>query len=185
LSAVLELAEDKSDYEIQKRKENNKLIKNILKDTKEMANIINESLKLDYVVKADDLIIHTNSYINRNHNFKAPDIIYKTKKKEVFFLIQYQSYTDKRINLHILNHCIDIINDWCRENRFKKDKIYPVVIPIIIYTGKKEWKIKKIKNEDSISHHIYDNYKIDITYNLVDIQRTKNSHLKEIFSFIF
>ncbi len=189
LNAVLELAEEKGNYNVHTKRKNHlydNLIKDILSNTKEVASIINECLDLDYIIKEDELLVHKNSHIRRKNSLTYSDIIYKVNKKEVYFLIHYETEINTNIKLNILNNSIDIINDWCRENRFKQNKNYPSVVPIIIYTGNEEWKIEKInEKEKETNNNMYGNYNVEIPYNFIDIQRTNNSYLKGLFDFIF
>ena len=189
LNAVLELAEEKGNYNVHTKRKNHlydNLIKDILSNTKEVASIINECLDLDYLIKEDELLVHKNSHIRRKNSLTYSDIIYKVNKKEVYFLIHYETEINTNIKLNILNNSIDIINDWCRENRFKQNKNYPSVVPIIIYTGNEEWKIEKInEKEKETNNNMYGNYNVEIPYNFIDIQRTNNSYLKGLFDFIF
>lgn len=192
LNAVLELAEEKSNYNLHKKIKNHlydNLIKDILNNTEKVASIINECLDLNYIIKEDELLVHKNSHIRRKNSLRYSDIIYKVNKKEVYFLIHHETEINTNIKLHILNNSIDIINDWCRENRFKENKKYPSVVPIIIYTGNEELKIEKITEEDKDSskerNNIYGNYNVEIPFNFIDVQRTNNSYLKGLFDFIF
>ncbi len=43
----------------------------------------------------------------------------------------------------ILNYCIDIIQEWKKSNKINQNTRYPIIVPIIIYTGNEKWKIPK------------------------------------------
>ena len=69
LNAIFQLAEENANYNINRNKINNrhdKLIKNILKDEKEMRKFINDFLEPNEKIQSQDLIKYTNSYITKN-----------------------------------------------------------------------------------------------------------------------
>ena len=75
----------------------------------------------------------------------------------------------------ILNYCIDIMQEWCRNKRLNKtiskNVEYPVVVPIVIYTGDKVWNVPKNFKEKQISNYVFERNKINLEYNLVDINK--------------
>ena len=147
LNTVMQLAEESSSYNIGKENTHNKhdkhdkLMKSILKNKKEMSKVINNFLELNELVKEENLIKYTNSYINRKYKSNEADIVYKLKNKEIYFLIEHQSTVDSRMPYRILNYCIDIIQEWCKTNRNRRISKYPVVVPIVIYTGDRKWNV--------------------------------------------
>ena len=183
LNAVLELAEEETEYKLaQKNKENgekihDKLVKSILKDENELIKFINQFINNDIKINSDDLIKFTNSYITKKYKAKESDLVYMLKKQEIFFLIERQSNIDSTMPYRMLNYCIDIINEWCQSKKLKKVKRYPIVVPIVIYTGDRKWIVPKNFKEKQISTCIFENYKINIQYNLVDINQLSDESL--------
>lgn len=183
LNAVLELAEEETEYKLaQKNKENgekihDKLVKSILKDENELIKFINQFINNDIKINSDDLIKFTNSYITKKYKAKESDLVYMLKKQEIFFLIEHQSNIDSTMPYRMLNYCIDIINEWCQSKKLKKVKRYPIVVPIVIYTGDRKWTVPKNFKEKQISTCIFENYKINIQYNLVDINQLSDESL--------
>ena len=55
-----------------------------------------------------------------------------------------------------------------REDRIQK--VYPVVIPIIIYTGVRRWKLETNLKNMQYQARNYQNYQIDLEYNLIAVQ---------------
>ena len=72
-------------------------------------------------VKAEDLIRYTNSYITKKYKSKEADLVYKLKNQEAFFLIEHQSTIDNSMPYRMLNYCIDIMQEWSRNKRIKRN----------------------------------------------------------------
>ena len=77
----------------------------------------------------------------------------------------------------ILNYCIDIMQEWSRARKIKRETKYPIVVPIIIYTGNEKWKIPKNFKEKQIGDYVFENYKIDLEYNLVELSKLSKKFL--------
>lgn len=128
LNAVLQLAEESAEYNLNKRKRkysHDKLVKNILKDKEEVAVFINQFLEPRGEIKAEELIRYTNSYITRKYKSKEVDLVYKMKNQDVFFLIEHQSSIDNSMPYRILNYCIDVIQEWSRNKKIRKTTRLP------------------------------------------------------------
>ena len=82
----------------------------------------------------------------------------------------------------ILNYCIDIIQEWKKSKKINQNTRYPIIVPIIIYTGNEKWKIPKNFKEKQISDYVFENYKIDLEYNLIEINKLSKSFLLQIQS---
>lgn len=124
LNAVLQLAEGSAEYNVkksEKRYSHDKLVKNILKDRKEAEIFINQFLEPREEVKGENLIRYTNSYITKKYKSKEADLVYKLKNQEVFFLIEHQSSMDNSMPYRILNYCIDIMQEWSRNKKIKRN----------------------------------------------------------------
>lgn len=124
LNAVLQLAEESAEYKLnqtEKKYSHDKLVKNILKDKKEAEEFINQFLEPKEEVKAEDLIRYTNSYITKKYKSKEADLVYKLKNQEAFFLIEHQSTIDNSMPYRMLNYCIDIMQEWSRNKRIKRN----------------------------------------------------------------
>ena len=182
LNAVLQLAEESVEYNLnnkEKKYSHDKLIKNILKDKKEAEIFINQFLEPREEIRAEELIRYTNSYITKKYKSKEADLVYKLKEQEIFFLIEHQSTIDNKMPYRILNYCIDIMQEWSRNRKIKKNTSYPIIVPIIIYTGNQKWKLPKNFKEKQISNYVFERYKIDLEYNLIDINKISKQVLLE------
>lgn len=184
LNAVLRVAEEGETYnlEVKKQEKNqdkkhDKLVKTILKNPEEMAKIINEFLEPSAEVKSEKLVKYTNSYITQKYKSKEADIVYKLKNEEVFFLVEHQSTIDKKMPYRILNYCVDIMQEWVKSKKLKRQTKYPIVVPIIIYTGIEKWKIPKNFKDVQLSNQVFGDFKIDLYYNLIEINKLSKKYL--------
>lgn len=124
LNAVLQLAEESAEYnlkKIEKKYSHDKLVKNILKNKEEAEAFINQFLEPKEEVKAENLIRYTNSYITKKYKSKEADLVYKLKNQEVFFLIEHQSTIDNSMPYRMLNYCIDIMQEWNKNKKVRKN----------------------------------------------------------------
>ena len=105
--------------------------------------------------------------------------MYKYKNKNIFFLIEHQTKIDYSMPYRILEYETEIMKS-AIDIRKVKNKEYklPLVIPIVLYTGKKKWDAKRYLEE---SQETLDGVKIKAgNYNLVDINDfTKEELLQE------
>ena len=184
LNAVLRVAEEGETYNLEVKTQENKkdqkhykLVKTILKNPEEMAKIINEFLEPSVEVKGENLVKYTNSYITQKYKSKEADIVYKLKNEEVFFLVEHQSTIDKKMPYRILNYCVDIMQEWVKSKKMKRQTKYPIVVPIIIYTGIEKWKIPKNFKDVQISNQVFGDFKIDLYYNLIEINKLSKKYL--------
>ena len=68
--------------------------------------------------------------------------MYKVKDKKVFLLIEHQSKIDYEMPKRILDYEIEIMKT--AENHsviLKKDVEMPIIVPIVIYTGRRKWDV--------------------------------------------
>ena len=186
LNAVLQLAEDSVKYRTRKDKIEytyEKILGKILKQKEEVVNIINEYIKPKDKITKENLDKY--EIVSKKFKLKSSEIIYKLKNKEMFFLIEHQSKIDTNMPYKILNSCVDIIQEWKKEKEMTKIKEYPLIVPIVIYTGKEKWNIQENIKEKQMKYVNVEKYRIDLKYNLIDINKISISKLekdKSIFS---
>jgi len=157
-----QLAEETEKYYIKNPIENkgNELIKTILKDKRKVAYLYNKYLKPKEKIYSNNLIDFTNMY-------KLKDIIiYKIKNKQIYLMIKHQKDIDYNITYKVLEYSVNIIQTWKKSQRYKYIKTYPIIVPIIIYTGKEKWNINK-KDQKEPRVTTYMKNRIDLNYNLI------------------
>ena len=139
--------------------------------------LINQAIKTK--LKAEEIEKYTSSFVNKIFENREADIVYKYKNKNIFFLIEHQTKIDYSMPYRILEYEIEIMKSAIDIKKVKnKEYKLPLVIPIVLYTGKKRWDAKRYLEE---SQETLDGVKIKAgNYNLVDINDfTKEELLQE------
>ena len=121
--------------------------------------------------------LYTNRYITKRFKDKETDVIYKLKGKDIFFLIEHQSAIDYNMPRRIVEYKLEIINQYI-ENSKKNIKTYktPLIEAIVLYTGKRKWKVKETIEEtqvklEGIKKESFSKYKI------VDVNKYKEEEM--------
>lgn len=137
-----QVEEENQEYTYDKNNEHDKVFRDVLSIKEEALALINKAIKHKKQIK-EEIELYNSRFITTKYKDKESDIIYKVKNKNIFFLIEHQSTIDYSIVYRIMEYSIEImrliING--KENKSKTYK-YPLIIPIIIYTGDKEWDAK-------------------------------------------
>lgn len=170
-----------------KMKSHDRLIKSILKNKTEFSVFINQFLKPKELLGKENLHKYTNSYITPKYSSKEADIVYKIKNKNIYFLVEHQSTVDYNMPYRMLNYCVDILQEWSRDKKYKKNLIYPIVVPIVIYTGIEKWTIPTNFKDKQIRYTTFGKYKINLEYNLIDVNKYSKEELlakKTIFAYM-
>lgn len=183
------LAEDGVQYILKVNNKNNnnektdkshdKLIKDILKDKREVAGLVNQFFRPNEKVEASNLQKCTNSFVTKKYKSQEADIVYKLKDKDLYFLIEHQSTVDYNIPFRILDYSMDIVQEWKKGKRINKISKYPTVVPIVIYTGQAKWNVPKNIKYQQIKVTTYEKYRIDFGYNFIDVNEYSIDELLE------
>ena len=138
----LMLAEETEEYIYDKNNEHDKVFRDVLSIKEEALSLINKAIKPEKEIK-EEIELYNSRFITSKYKERESDIIYKVKNKNIFFIIEHQSTIDYSMPYRMMQYSIEImrliINE--KENKNKTYK-YPQIIPIIIYTGEKEWDAK-------------------------------------------
>ena len=186
----MQLAEESTPYNLNKIQTSHfysQLMQDLLQDKKEATKFINQFIEPRKKVREEELIRYTNHNVKQQHREKEIDLIYKLKDQDLFFVIEHQSTIDNNIPYKMLNCCLAIMQDWNRNRKIRKSTNYPIVVPIVIYTGNQKWKITKQYKEKQISDYVFERYQIDFEYNFIDINKiSKQILLKQdtIFGYL-
>ena len=148
-----------------------KIFRKALSNKEEAINIINRFLENEDKVLAKDIIEYNSSYISDKLRNSEADVVYKLNNEDVFFLIEHQTKIDYSMPYRILEYELLIMDSVLINTggRYKNKKYrYPVVIPIVLYTGNKKWnaelnlskifleKWKKYKGEEFSKYNVLD-----------------------------
>ena len=154
-----------------------KIFRTILDKKEEAVALINQAIKTK--LKPEEIEKYTSSFVNKVFQNREADIVYKYKDKNIFFLIEHQTKIDYTMPYRILEYEIAIMKSAVDIRNIKsKEYKLPLVVPIVLYTGKKKWDAKRYLEE---SQETLDGVKIKAgNYNLVDINDfTKEELLQE------
>ena len=164
------VCEEEAEYNYNDNAENikykhDKLVKSILSDKMEVAKVINKYLKLN--IEAGKFEKYTSSYISKDFTARESDIVYKLEDRKIFFLIEHQSKVDRSMPYRLYEYSLAIMKEAINSNEEKrKDYLYPRVIPVVIYTGKKKWNIST--SLEDVQEKL-EGYEIQVgTYELID-----------------
>ena len=155
--------------------QHDKLFKDLLNDKEELKEFLYDYLKID--ISKKEIEKCSNSYISGKYKMFEADIVYKIKSENTYILIEHQSSIDKRMPHRMLNYAIEILDqeiDFKKERN--KDYKYPMIIPIVLYTGEKEWKVER-KFSERIDNNEYKEKYIEMKYELVDINNFNEEEL--------
>ena len=173
INTIMKLAEYGQEYSLEGAKED--LIKKFFSDKREMVNFLNSFIQLNKKISSKQLIICNKTRMKLSDT----EILYKIKNEEVYFLICHYSKMDNNFPYKLLNLCIDIVKEWLKDKKESNIRIYPIVIPIIIYTGNEKWGFPKKINSKYLEKTTYGENRINLSYNLVDISKIS---IKELSS---
>ncbi len=126
-------------------KKHDKLFKEMLSDKKEVVNFLKEHLNMD--LSEDEIEKYEKEFRTSTLESIEADIVYKIKNKDYFILIEHQSTIDDKMAYRIQNYKQAIINSAIDVKRLN-DQTYkiPKVLAIVLYTGKRKWKKKELKD---------------------------------------
>jgi len=132
------------------------------------------------IVNLDSLKICKDTFIENDLKNYYSDILYKVNIGDesgyIYFLFEHKSYLDKLIHLQLLEYMIKI---WRLDlKQFKKKKL-SIIVPLVLYHGPQEWKIKE--NFSSIFEGPVDTmseYIPDFRYVLYDLSKYSDSEIK-------
>ena len=149
----------------------------ILDDKKEIANLINKRLNLKYKIKEEELEKYNSSFVTKTLKNKEIDLIYKLKNKKIFFMIEHQTKIDYAMPLRILEYENEIMRSAIEyEKMNRKNYKLPLIIPIVLYAGRKKWDAKTYIGE--VQEQLEGYKEIEFArYNIIDINNIKNQEL--------
>ena len=108
--------------------------------------ILAENLKLcTNIIKINDC---KESFDNTNF------ILYKLSNEQKYFYIEHINKLDYNIAYKMFVVSMKIIENWSKEKKLKSK--YPIVFPIVIYSGEEEWDIVKNQNRLKIRYTTYE-----------------------------
>ena len=104
------------------------------------------------------------------------------KNKEIYFLIEHQSSVDYSMSFRLEEYKLEIMKSAIDKRKIKtKEYEIPIVIPIVVYTGKEKWTARRKLN--TVQDERLEN--LDLRqYNLIDIRGYTKEELLKSSNFI-
>lgn len=153
-----------------------KIFKEILSNEEEILLLIRKYLGYDKgkEIEKDDLEKYDKEFITKKFRKREADLLYKIKEKEIFILIEHQSTVDKNMAERVTTMCLEIIESRNIKRGIKNE--YPLIVPIVLYTGTKKWN-----SAFTITEKQTEMYGFPIQeyprYNLIDVNEYKKEQL--------
>lgn len=172
------LNDENQEYKLNKvHHYHDKIFKEILDNKSEFINFMKQYTTYHLMdMKEENIEKYNRKFVTSSFKIKEADIIYKIKERNVFVMIEHQSTIDYQMPERILEYCIELIRS-VRKQSFKEE-LYPIICPIVLYTGKKKWDAPRSIQEKQESYYGFEplNYP---KYNLISLQEfTKKELIK-------
>ncbi len=156
-------------------KKHDKMLKVIFSKKKEVARFLNQFLKLEGKIEEEQLVQCSTEFITKQYKEKQADIVYRLKEKPVYFLIEHQSTVNQEM--------VEKIGDYTKqimEREETNNLLYPIVVPIVIYTGFQKWTAKTKFSQKQYYEKAYRKYQnTSLWYNLITVQDYTFKELQE------
>lgn len=166
LIEALKVEEKNIKYEvIEENNHKEKVIKK-LRNKKQLCKLLNYFFNFNTKIKEDSIEEIKNIKLNTSND----SILIKIKDKGIYIFIEHLIKIDYNMAYKCLNYSIEIIKQWKVLNENPKNKRYPIVIPIIIYTGDKKWNAKKDFKDLRLTYSSFENSRINLAYNIIDLK---------------
>ena len=106
----------------------------------EAVQFINEKLNLK--LNEEELEKYNRSFVTHELCNRTADIIYKIKGRNVFFLLEHQTKKDATMPWRLVEYKVELLQGAIDiKKKGKKNFKIPLVIPIVLYTGREVWNI--------------------------------------------
>jgi len=166
--------------------------KELLSNKKSFLSLLKDCVKEPWVYEIDeDSITKTNnSFILQDFSEKEADIVYEATlngKKVIFYiLLELQSTVDYRMPYRLLLYIVEILRYYYNHadinERDNKDFKFPVVFPIVFFSGKDTWTVPLNLKEVFSDYETFGDYVLNFEYMLVNAKGYDNDILKSFSS---
>ena len=175
------LQEESAKYKYEKKNRYDKVFRRALDNKKDAAFIVNTLLELkeESNIKAEDIEICNTSYVTINLNNLELDILYKVKGERVFLHIEHQTKVDYTMPMRILKYQVSVLDSIIKQEKEKigrKDYLYPKIISIVLYTGKRKWNAKQEMEKEKTK--LIEEEKEELSrYKVLEVRKIKDEEL--------
>lgn len=174
--------EENENYQIEKK--GNKIFRTLLDNKKDIVKFINKMFNQKF--NEQQIEKYNSTFVNSMLKNQEGDVVYKIKDKNIFILIQINTKVDYLMSYRILQYEIAIIKSALDTKKLKNKSFkLPLVIPIVLYIGKRRWKDNKYSKEGQEELEVF---KDSLSYyNIIDVNNFTRKELfedNELISFI-
>lgn len=141
----------------------------ILSEKREVHTFLGEFLNLYEIGR---IKCCTDVNLNKENN-----IVYKSENKQLYIFIKVIEEIDNNISYKMFEESLEIIKIWDEKKKTENIR-YPIVIPIVIYTGNKRWRINDGKENDKINYITYKENSINFSYNIIKVNELNVNMIK-------
>ena len=169
-----------------------KRFKELFSNKKSFLSLLRDYIKEDWVNDLDEgsLVKSGKSYILQDFSEMEADIVYEASLgggKIIFYILQeIQSYVDYRMPYRLLLYIVEILRDFYNNSdvkeRVNKDYKFPVVFPIVFYSGRWAWTVPLSLNQMFDGYERFGAHVLNFEYKLVDAKGFRDSDLKALRS---
>ena len=152
----------------------------IIKNKTELKKFLIDFFEMEQVMGLN-YIVYCNKIKTKIDISNENIVICKIKNKEIFIIIKEISEIDTNIAYKMFEHSINIIDRWNKEKETQNTR-NPIVIPIVIYTGKKVLKNFNSQIKGKIKYVRFKNNRINFSYNVLNVNEISKEELKNMES---
>ena len=127
--------------------EHDKLFKKILENREQTAKFLDMVLGSGKDITAKNLELYNKEFITDKFEKNETDIVYKVTNLNVYIIIEHQSTEDRTMPYRVRRYKTALMESVINKKEMKKANYkLPRIIAIVLYTGKQEWKNKKLED---------------------------------------
>ena len=169
-----------------------KRFKQLFAHKESFLSLLHESVKEDWVKNLDEdsLKKSEKSFILQDFSEIEADIVYEASldgRKVIFYILfEIQSYVDYRMPYRLLLYIVEILRDYFNHSDIKerdnKDFKFPVIFPIVFYSGSRTWTVPLSLNRMFDGYERFGSNVLNVEYMLVDAKGFRENDLKDFSS---
>ena len=157
--------------------EHDKLFKKILENREQTAKFLDMVLGSGKDITAKNLELYNKEFITDKFEKNETDIVYKVTNINVYIIIEHQSTEDRTMPYRVRRYKTALMESVINKKEMKKANYkLPRIIAIVLYTGKQEWKNKKLEDMQEPLEWYKEDYDEFI---LVDVNSFKKEKILE------
>ncbi len=165
-----------------------KRFKELFANKSQFISLLKDCVKEPWVNDIDESTLRksNNSFILQDFSEKEADIVYEAilnDEKIIFYiLLEHQSKVDHRMPYRLLLYIVEMLRYYYNNAdvtvRDSKDFKFPVVFPIVLFTGSEKWTVPINIKEMFSNPEQFGEYVLNFKYMLLDAKGYNESELK-------